>query len=100
MDHEITEIPPYANDGEEIADDPQFARKCELEASAIAKEIGANIKIGRLNRNVSFGLVWRADFINPTGNENFTNRIMLWMLPDGTFAKFVGSNLPSAPFPD
>jgi len=97
MAHDIEGLPPYADDGEDFADDPVFAAECAAKARDIADKNHLKLHKPLLTRNSKFGLVWRADFDVPDGVEEYVNRVMFWKWPDGRLATFFGSNLDVPP---
>ena len=100
MAEEIDEVPPITTVGEFPASDPKFAEECLSKAEAMAATTHWKLIRTSLTRSVVYGLVWRADFKIPIGEDagitqydDSVNRIMIWKLKDGRLGKFYGANL-------
>jgi hypothetical protein len=97
MSHDIPFLPLYSPTGETPADDPDFARKCAIEAQRLASDTHLILHDPVITVNSTFGVVWRADYEVPGGMKNVTNRIMFWKLGDGKLGRFAGLNLGVPP---
>jgi hypothetical protein len=99
MPHSFDEFPPYEVGGETIVEDVELSRECDREFSILKRDQGGDIDLVKsiTSFNPKFGPVCRLDFLTPEDSKEAVNRLMLWRLGSGRFAKFVGFNVPTAP---
>jgi hypothetical protein len=81
---EATICPPEPAPDEKVAaDDPGFVASCRADVVSMSK--GPVDWVDQLlTRSPKWGLIWRADFLNPrSGNKTFPSRVACWKRDDG-----------------